>query len=174
MHSQYANRQIFWDAEEERYLIKLYKKGRTHKQISVLLNDKFDRARTARSVQARIERINKKNYTVETDKLIIAAVRQYPLNLQYAFKIACKEINAKYKLDIKPISIQGRYYSFVRKNYEIITTGSNAGFSINVKNKHRKDNKLPKQNLKPVQSLLKQILNLSDKERALLIDLLTI
>lgn len=162
----YNNRQEFWTQEQTNYILKLRNKGKTYSEILVLYNDKFN-SRTLNAIKRQVEKLNKKHYTVEIDTIIVKNVRIYPGNLQYSFEVSYKEIISKYP-DI-PInnyhSISGRYYAYIKFNYNVIVTGSQQGFLLNIKNTVRKGNKPPAQKLSPVMYLMKEILNLSDKDR---------
>jgi hypothetical protein len=165
-----------WSIEETKYLRDLKIKGKNLNEIYILFNNKFTTQRTKDSIEKKIESIFKVDYNFNMDKIIVENVIKYPLNLQYAFEITAKILNKNYpqkdKLFTKQV-IQGRYYSYIKHNYNIITTGSKIGFSINIKNQHKDKNKILKQNLTSFQVLIKEILNLSDDERKKIITLLT-
>lgn len=65
------------------------------------------------------------------------------------------------------------YYQDLRKNekYNIITVGSEKGFTKNVKNVQRnQDGTMPDQGLKHYQYILKEMLMLSDKDRKIILN----
>jgi len=165
-----------WSVEETKYLRTLKLKGENLTSIYILFNHKFANQRTKASVERKLESLFKVDYNFNMDKLIIENVIKYPLNLQYAFEITANLLNVNYpqkdKLFTKQ-TISGRYYAYIKHNYNVITTGSKAGFSMNVKNQHKDNNKMLKQNLTSFQVLIKEILNLSDDERKKIITLLT-
>jgi len=149
-----------WDALETEALIQLRNSNHTPAEIVIALNKKFNTNRTKSAISKKIELLFKARWTQELDKIIIKYVQSFPLNLQHAFVLASKDLN------ISKLSIQGRYYAFIRINYNVLTTGSlKTGFSNNIKNLSRKSNKLPDQKLNTVMWLMKQILELPKEER---------
>jgi len=165
-----------WSADEERYIYQLRDKNTKIKDIHILLNEKFKTMRTIRAVNDKIAKLYKIDYNKEMDKIIISYIRKYPTNLQFSFKESAKELNKffhKERLNrtVTYKSVEGRYYSYIRVNYEVIAVGSGDGFSINVKNKPNITKKYrPK--LRPVLYLMREILNLSAKDRKELIHFL--
>lgn len=110
-----------------------------------------------------------RKWTVEERDVIIECVEKYPVNLSYAFEMASLRIDRSVRL------ISAYYYYSIRKKENIITTGSNKGFSKNnIKNQHKcKETGELKPDLQPIQYIIKEILNLSMKERAFLATFLT-
>lgn len=98
----------------------------------------------------------------EEDTIVIKKVEQYPTNLSYAFREASKLLPNR-NLE----AICTRYYSSLRKKHKYtITTGSQKGFSNNVKNQRIDDDgKLTNQELEPVHIVMAQMLNLPEKDR---------
>ena len=107
-------------------------------------------------------------FTPEEDAIIIRFVKEYPTNLQEAFKKAYTQLpNRTLK------TIQNRYYRALRKDPKInaLTCGSKAGFTQNVKNVMRdKEGNLPDQALKHYMVIMKELLELQPKERQLIIN----
>ena len=169
----FKNRINKFKPEEDNYLIKLRNKGETIKNIHILYNNKFKTNRTFKSIEHRIQKLLKSSYNINIDTIIVKCVRMYPTNLSYAFEQAMIEINNN-SIHICKFTcnqISGRYYSYIRHNYNVIVTGSDNGFVLNVKNTIRKKQK-PQPKLSPILYLLKEILNLSDKDRQELISFL--
>lgn len=103
-------------------------------------------------------------FTTVEKQIILNCVKQYPTNLSFAFKEASKLMNRNI------ISISAHYYTVLRKNNNIITVGSENGFSKNnIKNQHKDNDGNIKSDLQPIQYLIKEILNLSYKERDFLL-----
>jgi hypothetical protein len=170
MKEIYQGKQIFWSIEEVKSLITLRSKGHTFKEISIILNDKFNTYRTSRACSRKYEDEHKQSYSEKVDRIIISNVRKYPANLQYSFEVSSLEIYQTTNLKVTKLSIQGRYYGYIRLNYNVINVGSSEnGFTINVKNKSKIKTQ-PK--LTPIQGLIKEILNLSDKDKELIINIL--
>lgn len=112
-----------------------------------------------------------KKYILEEDNIIINCIKEYPTNLSYAFKQASLRMNGKRTAR----AIELRWYTVLKKkdNINIITVGTEKGFTKNSKNlKRNKEGKLPEQGLKPIAYLVKEILNLSSPERKILITFL--
>lgn len=114
---------------------------------------------------------NKRSYTKKEDAIIINEVKNYPTNLLHAFSEASKKLTNR-----KTGAISTYWYSDLRKNVEVnaITCGSEKGFTQNVKNILRnEDNNLPDQGLKHYLYIVKELLDLPDIERKLVINLFT-
>lgn len=160
-------------SEEDNYIIKLRNQGKSSSEIHILYNEKYKNLRTKSALESRIQKLIKSSYSEKIDTIIVKHTRLYPANLQFAFSQAEIELNLNNNTGIKftASQISGRYYSFIRKNYTILTVGSKEGFTMNVKNSiSTKEKSQPK--LSSVLFLLKEILNLNDKERKDLIDFL--
>lgn len=100
--------------------------------------------------------------------IIIKNVKKYPTNLQHAFQESCKELPNR---NLKTITQM--WYTKIRKdiNVNAMTTGSEKGFTQNVKNiKRNEDITLPNQGLKHYMYILKELLNLSPKERRVILE----
>lgn len=163
-----STRQNFWSNNETKEMFRLNNAKMSNKDIAIILSEKFNTFRTEKAVKGHLEQESKKYYNINTDKLIVKNIRKYPGNFQYSFEVSSKELNVEYNGKIPKTftknSIQGRYYNFIRHNYDVISIGSEEGFLLNIKNVKRTENiKQPK--LTPVLLLLKEILNLSDSER---------
>ena len=107
-------------------------------------------------------------YTREEDEIIVGQIKNYPTNLQHAFKEASIQL-----LNRNVKAIEMRYYNKLRKNPDIhaITCGSTKGFTQNVKNKFRdSDGTLPEQNLKHYMIIMKELLELQPQERQLIVN----
>jgi hypothetical protein len=159
--------------EEDNYLVKLRNNGKSVSEIHLLYNDKYKTLRTKAAIESRIQKISRGSYSQLIDEVIVKHIRLNPANLQFAFKESCVELNSQNKTGISftPMQVSGRYYSFIRKHYTVLTVGSDKGFTLNVKNCFStKGKKQPK--LSSVLFLLKEILNLEDKERKDLIEFL--
>lgn len=112
--------------------------------------------------------IKRGKYTKEEDEIIIGQIKNYPTNLQHAFK------EASIIMPDRPLrAIEQRYYNKLRKNADVyaITCGSTKGFTQNVKNKFRdSDGTLPEQNLKHYMVIMKELLELQPQERQLIVN----
>lgn len=114
-----------------------------------------------RSIFKEDYRLPRIEWNSEEDATVIKKVEQYPTNISYAFKEASKLLPNR-KLE----AIRSRYYGSLRKEHKYtITTGSQKGFSNNVKNQRIDDGKLTKQELEPVHIVMAQMLNLPEKDR---------
>lgn len=167
------SKKTLFKPEEDNYIIKLRNKGKSIKEIHILFNEHFKVNRTFGSIESRIQKLLKSSYNKNIDTIIVKFCRLYPTNLQFAFKKAAIELNKNNKTFVKYTKnqISGRYYSFIRKHYSIVSTCSKEGFVLNVKNSiSTKKRNQPK--LTPVLFLLKEILELDEKERLNLIDFL--
>jgi len=110
-------------------------------------------------------------YTENEKQIIIGQVKNYPTNLLHAFKEAEKLLPHR-----NANSISMLWYNNLRKNSEIsaITCGSEKGFTQNVKNKFRnEDGTLSDQGLKHYLYVVKELLNLPNNERQLIVNLFT-
>lgn len=104
-------------------------------------------------------------YTKREEEVIIDLIRQYPTNLKYAFEQAAE------RLGRDAMSISSKWYGDIRKNPEykgLITTGSEKGFSNNVKNVFAKDGEAPEQNLSSFQILIQDMLKLTKREKEII------
>lgn len=115
-----------------------------------------------------------KKFTEEEDHVIINNIKNFPTNLKYAFKISSEDPLLKER---SLPSIAQRWYGHLRRqtNIHSVSCGSKNGFTQNVKNVLRDENSnLPNQGLKHHLYLIKEILDLSEKERNAIITILTI
>lgn len=106
-------------------------------------------------------------FTEDEHKIIIEEVKKCPTNLQNAFKLASKRLRKKTKQQV-----QSTWYQCLRKKPDVkaITVGSRHGFTQNVKNvKRNAAGEMPEQNLNSVQWLMKQMLELTPRERKAII-----
>lgn len=112
-------------------------------------------------------------YKKSEDNIIINQVKNYPANLRNAFREA-KLLLPKRSLS----SVEFRWYSHLRMqdNVNAITCGSNKGFTKNVKNVQvdRETGIMPDQNLRHYLYIVKEILELPQKEREVIISLFTL
>lgn len=108
-------------------------------------------------------------YSAQDAELILKTISEYPTNLRHGFKIAGTKLNRN------PNNIAAYYYQTLKKKNNIITVGSNNGFSKdNIKNQHKcKKTGAVIPDLQPIQYIIKDILNLSLKERNFLAMFLT-
>lgn len=72
-------------------------------------------------------------YSEKEDQIIISTVKNCPNNLTLAFEQAAQVICRN------PQGIAQRYYSRLRKDFDIIAVGSDQGLCINTKNTPRTD-----------------------------------
>ena len=108
-------------------------------------------------------------YTPEEDLIIISKIKEYPTNLTHAFEEAALILNRDKR------AVNFRWYNTLKKRGNILTTGSQSGFSSNVKNTIRtEDNPIPEPELKGHLFVLQQILSLSVAERQAIIRILTL
>ncbi len=70
-------------------------------------------------------------YTEQEDNIIVNTIKKYPNNLAYAFEEAGQLINRSVR------AVNQRYYTVLKKSYDIIGTGSSNGVCINIKNTPR-------------------------------------
>jgi len=112
-------------------------------------------------------------YKKSEDNIIINQVKNYPANLRNAFREA-QLLLPKRSLS----SVEFRWYSYLRMqdNVNAITCGSNKGFTKNVKNVQidRETGIMPDQNLRHYLYIVKEILELPQKEREVIISLFTL
>lgn len=113
--------------------------------------------------------IIRKPWTIQDREIVIKCVEEYPVNLSYAFKMASPKLNRSVQ------TICAYYYDSIKNREKVITTGSNKGFSNNnIKNQHKcKKTGIVIADLQPIQYIIKELLNLSQKERKFLITFLT-
>jgi len=109
------------------------------------------------------EKRKHRRFSIEDDQVIISYIKKSPTNLRNAIEQAAEEISADFK------SVENRYYNSIKKNHTIITCGSSAGMSSNVKNSIRKEGEIFNPKLKPHVVILKQLLDLPDKELELIL-----
>lgn len=112
-----------------------------------------------------ITKKTRRNFTIEDDNIIIEFIKKSPTNISHAFQQAAE------KLDINFNTISSRYYSTIRKKNTIVTCGSSAGMSSNVKNVARKDGKLESAQLQPHLVVLRQLIDLPKNQRDLILNL---
>jgi hypothetical protein len=109
-------------------------------------------------------------YTETEDLIIINQIKNYPTNIKYALSEAQKLIPRR-----SLSSVDFRWYNTLRKqdNVNAITCGSNKGFTKNVKNVHvdKKTGIMSEQNLRHYLYIVKEILELPQKEREVIISL---
>lgn len=111
-----------------------------------------------------------KRYTKKEDLIIINQIKNCPTNLRNAFSEAQKLLK-----DRTLRSIHIRWYSVLRKKSTTITCGSSEGFTKNIKNIARnKEGIMPEQNLKHYLFIVKEILELPENEREIIIKLFTL
>lgn len=112
-------------------------------------------------------------YTESEDLIIINQVKNYPTNIRYAFKEAQKLMPRRNE---KAIGM--RWYTKLSKleSTNAITCGSNKGFTKNVKNIciSKETGVMPEQNLRHYLYIVKEILELPQKEREVIISLFTL
>lgn len=110
-------------------------------------------------------------YTKEEDLIIINQVKNYPTNLKNAFKEASKLITRRTLR-----AIEMRWYTKLSKQGAVITCGSNKGFTSNTKNicVDKNTGIMPEQNLKHYLFIVKEILELPQNERDIIIKLFSI
>lgn len=107
-----------------------------------------------------------KRFTEEEDIIIIREVKKCPSNLSKAFQEAANKLSNRTEA-----AVTGRWYNTLRAKQTVITTGSAAGFTKNVKNLQRNvDGSMPEQHLKGVEFIMKELLTLSTEERKLIIN----
>jgi len=107
----------------------------------------------------------------EWERVIIKkCVADYPNNLQYAFVIAAEKLPHR-----KVENINAYYYQTLKKQDTMITVGSKNGFTkSNVKNQHKsKETGKVTPDLQPIQWIIKELLNLTTKERNFIATFLT-
>jgi hypothetical protein len=109
-------------------------------------------------------------YRKEEQDIIKKNIKLYPHNLQYAFEKSAEELPNRSKSSIANI-----YYYKMKKDNTIITVGSEKGFTKdNTKNQHKsKKTGEVAADLQPIQWLIKELLNLSIKERNFIATFLT-
>lgn len=112
-------------------------------------------------------------YTETEDLIIINQVKNYPTNINYAFKEAQKLIPRR-----TDKAIGMRWYTKLSKleSTNAITCGSKKGFTKNVKNMcvSKETGIMPDQNLRHYLYIVKEILELPQKEREVIISLFTL
>ena len=113
------------------------------------------------------------HYTETEDLIIINQVKNYPTNIVYAFKEAQKLIPRRTEEGIR-----FRWYVKLCKleTTNAVTCGSSKGFTKNVKNVHvnKETGIMPDQNLRHYLYIVKEILELPQKEREVIISLFTL
>lgn len=114
----------------------------------------------------KLVRVPYKEWEIDIIKKCIA---DYPNNLQYAFKAAAEQLPNR-----KANNINAYYYQHLKKQDIMITVGSKNGFTKNnVKNQHKDKNDKLIPDLQPIQWIIKELLNLSTKERNFIANFLT-
>lgn len=111
----------------------------------------------------------KRKYTTEDEQVIIELVRQYPTNIRYALN------QAALKLDKKVDNVRATYYARLRNKYpNTISVGSSSGSTSNVKNAlvDKETGELTNSQLQPHQMVLRDLLNLPEDKRRLIMKLL--
>lgn len=145
-------------------ILQLRSKGYSVNKISELINNQFNTNRTPSNIHKKLLLITKdkkeNKKLLKEDNILISYIRKYPTNIRYAITLASEELN----LSITALS--HRYYTRIKHSIAVLTVGSEIGFSNNVKNTLRDINgNLPTPDMNDVQWLMKQILNLSEKDR---------
>lgn len=110
----------------------------------------------------------RKKYTQEDEQVIIELVRQYPTNIRYALN------QASLKLDKSLDNVSATYYARLRNKYpNTISVGSSSGSTSNVKNAlvNKETGELSNTQLQPHQMVLRDLLNLPEDKRKLIIKL---
>lgn len=77
--------------------------------------------------------MNYQPYSQQEDQLIISTIKNYPNNLTLAFEQAGEIIGRN------PQAVSQRYYTKLKKDFDIIAVGSDQGLCINTKNTPRND-----------------------------------
>ena len=108
-----------------------------------------------------------KAFTKEQDEIIINEIKNYPTNILNAFK------EASIKIGKSQGCIQQRWYKHLKHGKQIVSVGSSKGFSNNVKNTKRIEGVMQEQNLKHYLVVVKELLELPDNERKLVLNLFT-
>lgn len=104
-------------------------------------------------------------FTEEQDNIIISCVKKSPLNISAALKKASKLTKKHY------FNCADRWYKTLRHRKNVILTcGSSRGFSHNRKNLNKKNGKLPEMQLRPIDQIMIELLNLDEKDRRRLLD----
>lgn len=112
--------------------------------------------------------ITRRKYTEEDELTIIDLVKQYPTNLDYAFR------QASIKIGRGVDNISATYYARLRKKYpNILSTSSKNGATNNIKNAlvDKETGELTSNQLQPYQMVLRDLLNLPEEKRKLIIKL---
>ena len=110
------------------------------------------------------------SYTATERTIVLKWLQQYPDNLVHAFEKAAEELGTR---TAKSLSV--RYYKKWKKEEDFlaITVGSKKGFTQNVKNTPRVEGVFPEERaLNSVGWLIKNFLNLSNKEQKQFTDIL--
>ena len=156
-----------------------YDYEREKQLINVEYKDTITRIMSGKKIT---QTVGYNSWTKEEDEILITEIKNYPTNLNFAIEQA--EIKLKeYNKDSNRIgiyrtlgAINSRWYVKLRKNSNThaITCGSEKGFTQNVKNKHRnEDGTLSDQGLKHYLYIVKELLNLPNNERQLVVNLFT-
>lgn len=155
-----------WSSLQINKAIAYKSEGYSYEEITIKINTEFNLNRTRASVKRKIISMTTGYNKTKSDLIIIKHIKENPLNLRYAFKLASIEIK---KMTAK--QVEGRYYYYLKTNHNMITVGSKVGFSNNVKNLHTDINgNLPKADMNNIQWLMKQILELSKEDREKLLN----
>ncbi len=147
-------------------IVQLRINGLSFSEISTKINEQFKSNRTAHSIECKLSELTKRD-TVKNvkklsneDNILINHIKQHSTNIRHAITIASKELKISFN------TLNNRYYKTIKHNQTILTVGSEIGFSNNVKNTIRDiDGNLPSPDMNDVQWLMKQILNLPEKDR---------
>ena len=147
-------------------IYQLRSEGYTFKEITVQINKQFNTNRTEHKIECKLSHSTKKAKAIKTRKLtvedetIINNIKKYPTNIKYALILSAEELRTTFQ------KLNNRYYKHLKYSHTILTVGSEIGFSNNVKNTLRDINgNLQSPDMNDVQWLMKQILNLSEKDR---------
>jgi len=146
-------------------IYQLRSQGDSFKEIACKINKQFNTNRTEHKIECKLSHstkkaraIRKRKITVE-DQTIINNIKKYPTNIKYALTLSASELSTTFE------KLNNRYYKHLKHYHPILTVGSEIGFSNNVKNTLRDVNgNLKSPDMSDVQWLMKQILNLSEKE----------
>jgi len=147
-------------------IVQLRINGLSFSEITTVINKEFKSNRTEHSIECKLSELTKRD-TVKNlkklsneDNILINHIKQNPTNIRHAITIASKELKISFH------TLNNRYYKTIKHNQTILTVGSEVGFSNNIKNNLRDINgDLPSPDMNDVQWLMKQILNLPQKDR---------
>lgn len=155
-----------YTALELNTIFQLRSEGYSMKDITYKINERFNSNRTEHKIMCKLSHLNskavanKKRKLTNDDKIIEKYVKRNSTNIRYGLELASKELNTTFE------KVNNRYYKHLKYTITMLTVGSEMGFTNNVKNTPRDINgNLPTPDMNDVQWLMKQILNLSEKDR---------